>query len=88
MKAHDSEADRAPTGVRNARLICRIKVDVDDAVEVSNRGAYHRTHAVEFELTVSNKPAEVDRAEVADRRFVLVGDLENFGAQVRKVDNV
>ena len=92
LQAHHAEAHGAPLVVRVFGFGRRVVVDVNDTVEERNDLAHNLTEALEVELVATvgsstDEAAQVERTEVADSRVVLVGDLEDFGAQVGQVHN-
>ena len=89
LQAHAAQADRAPAQVAAAGGFDGIEVQVDHAVQL----AYGQTDGfgelVEIEVPVLVEMAgQVDRAQVAHRRFLRRGDLEDLGAQVGQVDHI
>ncbi len=89
LQAHAAQADRAPAQVAAARGLDRVEVQVDHPVELAHGQAHGLGELVEIEIAVRIQVvAEVDRAQVAHRRLLGRGDLEDLGAQVGQVDDV
>ena len=85
LEAHEAHAHRPPQRVGVLGLGGRVVVDVDHPVEERHGDADHLGEALEVEGAVDDQRPEVDRTQVADRCLVLVGDLDDLGAQVRQV---
>ena len=86
----DPEAHRTPAEVRRPGRGDRIEVEIDHPIELPDRGAHRARQLLEVERDLAIRPArrvarQVDRAEVADRRLLLRGHLEDLGAEVREV---
>ena len=64
------------------RGIDRIEIDIDDAIEVTKRDRYRSAQFLKIEFTVDDMSREVDAAQVADRGFVLIRDLDDLRAEV------
>ena len=87
LEAHDPQADRTVLEVRITRLRHRVVVDVDHVIEHAHG---HVDGALELggvQLAVHDVVRQVDRAQVADRDFILVGVQGDLGAQVRAVNH-
>ena len=90
LQAHDAQAHGAPAQVGALGGGDGVVVQVDDPVELPHRGARRLTQL----LPVERHPArvirervarEVDGAQVADGRLLVVRHLEDLGAQVGQV---
>lgn len=93
LQAHDAKAHRPPAIVRLQRLLHRVEVDIDDAIEhgYGNANGVRQLLEVEYGLAVLihlHVAAKVHGAQVADSCLVLAGDLGDLRAQVREVDDI
>src|SRR5690606_11945605 len=59
LKTHDAETDRTPTGVRVSRLLNRVEVDVDHAIEEFHRCFDGASQLFEIELALGNVARKV-----------------------------
>src|SRR5690606_28844450 len=85
LEAHDAQAHWAVLEVGIARLRHRVVVDVDDVIEHAHGCAYGALQLGGVELAVDDVVRQVDRAQVADGDFVLVGVQRDLGAEVGAV---
>ena len=91
LQAHHARGRRDATSGWRPRPRARVEVEVDDPVEQADGGPHGLAQllAVDVGLAPSRQVLrQVDRPEVADRRLLVAGDLEDLGAQVRQVDDV
>lgn len=88
LQPHHAQTHRAPAAVGPGRLPGRVEVDVDHPVQERHGGADRRVQALPVHAVLAGERREVDRAEVADRRLPVVGDLQDLRAQVGGVDDV
>ncbi len=85
LEAHDAETDRTVLEVGVLRLWHRVVVDVDHVIEHAYGGVHGALQLGGVQLAVDDVVRQVDRAQVADGDFVLVGVQGDLGAQVRAV---
>ncbi len=87
LEAHDAQTDRTVAEVGVLRLRHRVVVDVDHVIEHAHGGVHGALQLGGIEVAVDDVVRQVDRAQVANGDFVLVGVQGDLGAQVRAVDH-
>ena len=85
LEAHDAHAHRTVLEVGIARLAHGVEIDVHHVVQHAHRGADGALELVVIQLAVFQVVHQVDRAQVANRDFMLVGVERDLGAQVGAV---
>ena len=86
MNTHDAESDWTPTAVGHLRAWNWVVVNVNYAVQEGDCGTSHRAQTLEVNDAVFNKLTKVDGTKVADCGLVVIGNFQDFGAEVRKVN--
>jgi len=85
-KTLHTDSDRSMAHVGLPRFGNGVVIDVDDAIQVVCDNLSNVVQLLEVVLAVGDKGRERDGREVADRRLIWGGVLDDFRAQIRGFD--
>src|SRR6266704_391311 len=82
LQSHDAQTYRPPPAIRITGGRDGIEIDVDDAVEESDRGSNGISQLLKIELAFRKVFAQIDRTKIADSRFLTRADFGDLRAQI------
>ena len=87
LETHDAHANRTVTQIRITRLLHSVVIDVDHVIEHAHCSVDGFLQLVVIKLAIFHVRRQIDRAQIADSDFGIIGIQRDLGAQVGTVNH-